>query len=1432
MLPPSFHPAVAAWFTATFPGPTEPQRAAWPEIKAGRNVLIAAPTGSGKTLSAFLAAIDDLVHRGVNGTLTDGTQVVYVSPLKALSNDIHRNLEEPLAGVRRELASLGLPDFEIRAMVRTGDTAQADRVAMRKHAPHILVTTPESLYLLLTSESGRQMLAGVRSIIVDEIHAVAGTKRGSHLALSLERLAMLTSRPLQRIGLSATQKPIEEVANFLTGLRRQQDFGDACVIVNSGHVRARDLRLVLPDAPLEPVMSNDIWQNVYDRLAQLISEHRTTLVFANTRRMVERVTRHLSERLGESNVAAHHGSLAKEQRLDAEQRLKRGELKALVATASLELGIDIGDVDLACQLGSPRSISTFLQRVGRANHSVNGLPKGRLFPLTRDELVECTALLASIRLGELDRLIIPPQPLDVLAQQIVAEVASREYDEDELFTLVTGAWPYRHLKRTEFDLIVRMLSDGFSTHRGRQSSYLHRDAVNRRLRPRRGARLTAITCGGAIPDNADYQVILEPAGLFVGTLNEDFAIESSAGDVFQLGNSSYRILRVEGGRVRVEDAHGLPPTIPFWLGEAPARTNELSAAVARLRMQVDASLPDLKPDTLQKAIERLASEEDLERAPAEQVVEYLAASKAMLGVLPTQDTLVFERFFDEAGGMQLIIHSPFGGRINRAYGLSLRKRFCRTFNFELQAAATEDAIVLSLRETHSFALDDVAKYLHSNTVEPVLTQAVLDAPLFTTRWRWNASISLAIRRSRAGKRTPAPLQRMAAEDLVATVFPDQLACAENIQGEREIPDHPLVQQTLHDCLHEAMDLDGLVALLQKLESGAIKVVARDLPHPSPLAQEVLNAKPYAFLDDAPLEERRTQAVASRRWLDPTTAAEFGRLDPAAIQAVREEAWPTAETPDELHDALILLGAIALEEGKRHGWQPLFQTLAADRRATELRVADRAYWVAAEQLPLAQALWPGSEPDRAIRIPADYAARHWTADEALVELVRGRLQAMGPVTHHDLSALFSLTPAAIDAALLKLESEGFVLRGQFTGSPSLEWCERRLLARIHRYTIKTLRAEIEPVSAADFMRFLLDTHGITREPKVQGPQSLGALIEQLEGFEVPAAAWETDILPARMEEYDPHWLDSLCLSGRALWVRLTQPKAATAGPVRTTPMGLLTRRNWPLWQAAVTGTPDVARLSAQALSLKEFLERNGASFFDELASGAGLLQSQAEAGLAELVAAGLVNADSFSGLRALLLPQERKRKLAARGRRIALFGLEDAGRWSLIRKPAHTLTPEQLEQIAMTLLKRYGVVAKRLLAREAEWLPPWYELLKVYRRLENQGYLRGGRFIAGITGEQYALPDVIARLRTLRREPATERLVSLSAADPLNLVGILTPGARVPALAGNRILLRDGVPVATYAGGRTTFLVPMEPDGEWTARNALLHKRVAAPLRPN
>jgi ATP-dependent Lhr-like helicase len=1421
-----FHPAVARWFGSQFSAPTEPQRRAWPAIAAGSHALIAAPTGSGKTLAAFLAAIDSLVRQGIAQGLPETTQVVYVSPLKALSNDVQRNLEQPLCGIAAELEALGLACPPIRAQVRTGDTSQIDRLAMRRSPPHILVTTPESLYLLLTSDSGRGMLSGTRTVIVDEIHAVAASKRGAHLALSLERLAGLCQRPPQRIGLSATQKPIEEVARFLVG--SAQSVSDV-TIVNSGHVRGRDLALVLPDAPLEAVMSNEVWENVYDQLARLACEHRTTLIFANTRRMVERVTRHLSERIGEDNIAAHHGSLAKEQRLAAEQRLKSGALRVLVATASLELGIDIGDVELVCQLGTPRSISTFLQRVGRANHAVNGVPKGRLLPLSRDDLVECIALLEAVRSGELDALRMPPQPLDVLAQQLVAEVSAREYDEQELYALVRRAWPYRDLSAADFEAVLQMLSEGVSTRRGRQSAYLHRDSVNRRLRARRGARLTAITCGGAIPDNADYQVILEPSATFIGTLNEDFAIESLAGDIFQLGNCSYRILRVEAGRVRVEDAKGQPPSMPFWIGEAPARSSELSAYVSALREAVNQALPVVDGAQIGRAIALLGPRYQLDDVAARQLVEYLAAAKAVLGDLPTQQRIVFERFFDEGGDMHLVIHSPYGARLNRAYGLALRKRFCRTFNFELQAAATEDAIVLSLGETHSFALEELARFLHSNTVEPLLVQAVLDAPLFTARWRWNSTISLAVKRSRAGKKTPAPLQRMAAEDLMAVVFPDQLACAENLTGEREIPDHPLVRQTLYDSLHEAMDIDALLALLRALERGEVQTVARDLPAPSPLAQEILSARPYAFLDDAPLEERRTNAVANRGWLDPETATKFGQLDQAAIDAVRAQARPSCETADELHDALMLLGVMDSDQAALEGLVELFAALQRQRRACVLHADQRSFWIAIENLPMLRAVYAHGRALPELAVPAAYAARVWDGSEALRELLRGRLQGTGPTTTTALAAALGLPTAAVDAALYTLETEGFAMRGRFSPqADEIEWCERRLLARIHRYTLQSLRAQIEPVSTGDFMRFLLAWQGVTAQPRPEGAASLERAIEQLEGFELAAAAWEEDVLPSRLQHYDASWLDSLCLSGRVYWARLRCGAGGAAGPVRATPIALLTRKHRALWSQLTSVDPAEVQLSAYAQSMAEVLQQHGASFFDEIVQATGLLQTHAESALAELVAAGLVGADSFSGLRALLMPLQRKRQLAARGRRRILPGIEEAGRWSLLKRvalkcEATTDASVDIEAIAWSLLHRYGVVFRRLLTREAQWLPPWHQLLRAYRRLEAQGHVRGGRFIGGVSGEQYALPDAVGALRTVRKQGPTGQLIALSAADPLNLAGIVTPGVRVAALAGNRLLLRDGIMIASHVAGEVQFHQELPPHEQWQARNTLLRK---------
>ena len=1428
----SFHPAVQAWFARHFAGATPAQAQAWPHIQAGRDVLIAAPTGSGKTLAAFLAAIDALVRRGIEAPLPDETLVVYVSPLKALSNDIQKNLAEPLAGIRKTLAAQGLPDVEIRTLVRTGDTPQAERAAMRKRPPHIVVTTPESLYVLLGSESGRTMLSTTRTVIVDEIHAVASNKRGSHLSLTLERLAALTRVPAVRIGLSATQKPIEEVARFLVGTAR------ACAIVDTGHVRARDVGIELPSSPLEAVMSHEVWQQVYVRLAQMAQEHRTTLVFVNTRRMAERAARHLSELLGADRVMAHHGSMSKELRHKAEQRLKAGDLSVLVATASLELGIDIGDVDLVCQLGSPRSIATFLQRAGRARHQVGGVPKARIFPLSRDELVECTALLDAVGRGELDRLAIPPQPLDVLAQQIVAETAAQEWSEDALHALVCRAYPYASLGREDFLEVVRMLADGFSTRRGHRAAYVHRDAVNGMLRGRRGARLTALTSGGAIPDNADYDVVLEPAGQLVGTVNEDFAVESLAGDIFQLGNTSYRIRRVEAGRVRVEDANGAAPSIPFWLGEAPARTAELSHAVSRLRDAVTDAL-EASPDR-QGAVEQVAAQAHVTPAAAMQVVDYLAAARAALGALPTQHTIVIERFFDESGGMQLVIHAPFGSRINRAWGLALRKRFCVKFNFELQAAATEDAIVLSLSTSHSFALADVARYLHSNSVREVLTQAALASPMFTARWRWIAGTSLALPRFRGGRKVAAPLQRMRAEDLMAVVFPDQIACAENLVGAREIPDHPLVRQALHDCLHEAMDVEGLEALLRKLEAGAIEVVARDLTGPSPLALEILTARPYAYLDDAPLEERRAQAVASRRWLDDASAADLGRLDVAAIERVKADAWPQPANADEMHDALLGLAFLtAGEVDAQSRWAGWLADLAHARRALSVTLAPDAsprarVWIAAERKPQFAAVWPGAPFDPPIDAPVEFARRAWTREDALVEIVRSRLEGLGPVTVSALADSMALPSDEVVAALARLAREGVVLEGTFTpGTQVQEWCDRTLLARIHRATVQRLRREIEPASTQDFVRFLFRWQHVGGDERRQGPDALEAVIGQLQGFEAPAAAWEAELLPSRLADYDFSWLDDLCLSGRAAWTRLSVPAtSASAGPIRTTPVTLLPRRTASLWTRAAPVRSCEPALGSRAHKVAGHLHDHGASFFDEIVDTTGLLRTQVEEALAELVAQGLVTSDSFSGLRALLTPSEKRKRFGgAKRRRSALFGIEDAGRWSLLRRSAGSAEagPDTLEHIAWTLLQRYGVVFWKVLQREAAWLPPWRDLLRVLRRLEARGDLRGGRFVAGISGEQFALPEAVDALRATRRAAPAGVLACVSGADPLNLVGTLLPGARVPALAGNRVLYRDGEPIAALVGGSVQWLAALPQDQLHAAEDALIRRPAGSPV---
>ncbi|MDF0674997.1 MAG: DEAD/DEAH box helicase [Nitrospira sp.] len=1434
-----FHPIISAWFSSCVGRPTDVQVQAWPVILSGRDALIAAPTGSGKTLAAFLSCIDQLFNHALNRELDDHTQVLYVSPLKALSNDIQKNLQKPLAEIGQLALQAGLLMPELRVLVRTGDTPMADRQQMLKRPPHILVTTPESLFILLTADKSRRLLQTVRTVIVDEIHALVPNKRGAHMALSLERLEALTLTKPQRIGLSATQRPIETVAQFLVGDRPTP------TIIDVGHKRQMDLAVEVPKDELSAVATNAVWADIYDRVAELVRQHRTTLVFVNTRRLAERVSHYLEERLsdlGPDAVAAHHGSLSRQIRLSAEEQLKSGKTRVVVATASLELGIDVGTVDLVCQIGSPRAIATCLQRIGRAGHWIKAIPKGRLFATTRDELLECAAVIRAIKQGTLDCIEVPTAPLDILAQQIVAAAATQVWTEGELFALVRRAGPYRELDRATFDRIVQMLADGIATNRGRGLAYLYRDRINHHVKGRRGARLAAITSGGAIPDTANYAVVAEPDGTVVGSVDEDFAVESLAGDIMLLGNTSWRIKGVEMGKVLVEDAHGAPPNIPFWRGEAPSRTAELSAEVAQLRQLIaeragssesSAGALSTQPASPTQrgehsALQWLEQDCCLDQRGAQQAVEYVLMGKAVLGVVPTQDTIVAERFFDESGGMQLVIHAPFGGRINKAWGLALRKRFCVTFDFELQAAATDNGLVISLGEKHSFPLESVFGYLHSNRVRDVLIQAVLLAPMFATRWRWNASRSLALLRFANGKKVPPQIQRMKAEDLLAAVFPDAIACQENLTGERamrQIPDHPLVQETLRDCLTEAMDLEGLTNVLRRIESGAIRCVAIDTPAPSAFSHEILNANPYAFLDDAPLEERRARAVEMRRMLPVEMAGQVGALDPAAIEEVQRESWPVVRDADELHDALLTL--VWVPESESTQWTAYLLPLLESGRAVQVTSDSSPYmphstkgWVATENRDRLEQLFTTGD------------------NQTLDAIVLGWMESIGPTTMRELAERLHLPVDAINASMARLETQGQVLRGRFRSTAALstqhsalsgeaqaspEWCHRRLLARIHRLTIGILRKEVEPVTAADFMRFLLQWQHVLPGSRQHGEVGLQQVIGQLAGFEAAASAWEPQLLRVRMAKYEPELLDRLCLSGAASWGRLsTHPRFLQAGeperrriiPTSVAPISLFPREDgeW-LLNAFLDAAcrPDTnAQLSTVAQDLRRALQQHGASFFTDLVKVTNHLPAEVENGLWELVAAGLVTADGFDNLRALMDPHRRR----AEGRERARRPRHSSGRWSLLLSPNRAgingqssigtnsaLSTQPCERTARLLLRRYGVVFRDVLARES-LVQSWRDLLVQYRRMEMAGEVRGGRFVNGFTGEQFALPEAVESLRAMRKQETSSGAgheVKLSATDPLNLVGVILPGPRIPSVPTNFVVFKDGALIRTVIG---------------------------------
>jgi ATP-dependent helicase Lhr and Lhr-like helicase len=1488
-----FHPAVRAWFVERFGKPSPAQALGWPAIAGcdktpGHDVLLCAPTGSGKTLAAFMWAIDRLFREAERGQLGDRISVLYVSPLKALANDIRVNLEEPLTGIRAAAQRLaaggngrGKPAqdktkrlLEVRAGLRTGDTTAGERSAMLRRPPHILVTTPESLFILLTSPRFRQSLGAVRHIIVDELHALAPNKRGAHLMVTLERLERMVRasgapRPA-RIGLSATLNPIGRLAEFLAGAEVDSNGArhprPVKIVRADDRARKMDLRVIAPGPELGALATHQHWEAMYDAVAEMVRQHRTTLVFTLSRRWAERIALNLQKRLGNDAVMAHHGSLARAERLQAEQRLKRGELRALVATSSLELGIDVGAVDLVCQIDSPKSISAAIQRIGRSGHQLDATPKGRLFALTLDDLIECGAAVRAIRQGRLDEVEIPGGCLDVAAQQIVAIAAEEdEIGEADVMRLVRGAYNFAGLDRKTLTNLLEQLSAELPARIQGAAPKIFYDPIGARVRARRAARLAAITSGGTIPESGNLDVVIASEGRRIGDVEEDFAQESSRGDIFTLGSTPWRVLGISRNRFLVEPAPGMAPSLPFWQTEAAGRSPALSSETSALRVEIFRRIE--QADGL-AAAEFLAAECAMDESAARQAVDYIRRGQGALGAIPDDHTLVVERFFDGLGGTQIVIHAPFGMRVNRGLGLAIRKRLCQSFDFEIQASAIDDAVLLALNARHSFPLESLMAMLSPRTVRRVLEQALLAAPMFEVRLRHVATRALLVMRSARGRKVPAWIQRLRAQEISAAIFPQRDACLENRPAEVELPGHFIAAETMHECLTESADIERIERLLSAIERGAMRVVTVDAIAPSVFAHRILLAWDYSFLDDGERANRRSRTVSMNRAMAEDvfrTEDLSAMLASEAVQSVEAEVSGRAlsrraRDRDELCALIRAHGALEITDAAERiagDADAMVSALEREGRVVRARLVAgaRELLIVAQDAALFRAAYPDVTVERsagAPELPIEARTEVPEPGEAQREIVRRAMATSGPLEVSEIAERLRMTAAAVKNHLLALEAGGVVFRGHFTprmgrvgapqapamASPPEQWCDRYNLEKIHRLTLSGLRAQIEPCADHEYAAFRLRWNHVGGAGIEADQAGVAAVLEQLSGVALAPELWERDVLPVRIPGYRPEWLDLLCLGGAVVWAAVPGDEPAGEIPSRIT---FLRRRRAGGGRLDGTAASAIAGEFSDEDERKVFLAlaAGGAQYLDELAERAGLAERTALAALWRLAAAGRVSNDSFAPLRLLWSAPEAATRAISPGAAANRRTRQDAairarlrssvsGRWSALGgsaaasaatdpPSAGAISGENSAALrerdlardrAEALLRRHGIVSREMLALQGEHLA-WHDISFALRRMEYAGTIRRGYFVRGLSGEQYALPEALEMLAVVRGlNPAREGPVAISAADPANPYGAMLPGCGIAREPGNVLVLRAGRVVLGLAGrAMLTFEAP-------------------------